>query len=195
MEDQQSLVKEVMAGLPAIPVMQVDLLGKGLAKSCLPPARVIQSQIEQFRNTHGAETSPFAFICYLEPAGQGKIALKFVLDTQNRQKDKVLTVTPINDDEAIKIMLGNTRKNRYMTSIRWELYRDNELNEIMDMGRFDQFDLLKDIDPDKWQWLQNQKVKPKFILDGGKLIKNPPSTVVDITQKFLKVLRQGAGIL
>lgn len=38
---------------------------------------------------------------------------------------------------------------------------------------------------------QNQKIKPDFILNDGRLKKNPPSTIVDISQRTLKILRQG----
>lgn len=39
---------------------------------------------------------------------------------------------------------------------------------------------------------QLQKFKPDFILNSGRLKKNPPSTIVDISGGVLKILRQGA---
>lgn len=39
---------------------------------------------------------------------------------------------------------------------------------------------------------KKEKLKPDFIIDSGKLCKNPPSTIVDCSGKVSKVLRQGS---
>lgn len=40
---------------------------------------------------------------------------------------------------------------------------------------------------------KNNKVLPDLIIDAGELALNPPSTVVDLTQKIPKILRQGSA--
>lgn len=39
---------------------------------------------------------------------------------------------------------------------------------------------------------RNQKTKPDFILDSGRLKKNPPSTVIDVSGKTPKIIRHGS---
>lgn len=38
---------------------------------------------------------------------------------------------------------------------------------------------------------ENQKIKPDFVIDGGLLKKNLPSTIVDYTSHEMKIIRQG----
>lgn len=42
---------------------------------------------------------------------------------------------------------------------------------------------------------KGQKFQPDFILNSGKLYKNPPSTIVDCSGKNLKILRQGRIVI
>ncbi|MBI2638884.1 threonylcarbamoyl-AMP synthase [Candidatus Peregrinibacteria bacterium] len=39
---------------------------------------------------------------------------------------------------------------------------------------------------------RSRKLKPDFILDSGRLKKNPPSTIIDISQKTPKIIRHGS---
>lgn len=39
---------------------------------------------------------------------------------------------------------------------------------------------------------RSQKLKPDFILDSGRLKKNPPSTILDTSQKISKIIRHGS---
>lgn len=38
---------------------------------------------------------------------------------------------------------------------------------------------------------KNKKLKPDFMIDSGRLKKNPPSTIVDLSGKSMKIIRQG----
>ncbi|MCX6739664.1 MAG: hypothetical protein NTZ49_00365 [Candidatus Parcubacteria bacterium] len=157
---RQEYLAKVQSGLPQIPCWPADLMGYGLALSCLPTPEVMASQIRRYRDAYSAEHLPFSYMCYFEPAGGKKRTLKFVLNTDNRRSDRPV-LTCLNDDDAIRIALGNLKANHAMSPIRWEIYKDRNLQELVDMGRFDQFDLLGPVDGEKLNWLQLHGIEPK----------------------------------
>lgn len=39
---------------------------------------------------------------------------------------------------------------------------------------------------------KDEKMKPDFIIDSGKIAKNPPSTIIDVSKKKIEIIRQGS---
>ena len=52
------------------------------------------------------------------------------------------------DLAAAKTLIGNQIAGAYMTSIRWDLCEDRDGEEPIEIGRFDMWDLLRDVSPD-----------------------------------------------
>lgn len=81
------------------------------------------------------------------------------LEDRHPQNDMLVGRT-INDDDAIRILIGNWAAGCKMTTVRWELFNDLTLTQFADMGRFDYFDLAGGVDRDKARFLRQQNIYP-----------------------------------
>jgi hypothetical protein len=151
------------------------LVGTGLVENRLIIAHGKFSSPEEamadWRNHYAAERSPFRCMFYMEPhkGDKRKANVLFRTSFQSSRHVKVVGTTD-NDPIAARLLVANSRAGRCMTSIRWELYGDRKCEDLLDMGRFDQWDLLKDISPEQMEQLAARNIVPHGNWDFDKLL-------------------------
>jgi hypothetical protein len=160
--------------LPVIPVTLHPIVGSGLIENRLQMAHGGRGSPEEamavWRNEHSSERSPFRCMFYMEPQkGNTKKANVMFRLGFNSVRAKAVGVTD-NDPLAARLLIANARANHYMTSIRWELYGDRQCEDLLDMGRFDQWDFLKDVSPGQLAQLAERNIAPRGNWDFDKLL-------------------------
>jgi hypothetical protein len=111
----------------------------------------------------------------MERKPNGKAVVRFV-PKEGAVKHRIVGAT-LDDPDAARILLGNVHASCYLTSIRWELYGDRGCEEFINMGRFDQWDLLKGIPSEKLGELSKRSVVPMGDWDFDKLLWGTPCAV------------------
>ena len=160
--------------LPVIPLQMHPFIGSGLIESRLHVAIRQYSSAEEamvaWRNQHSSERSPFRCMFYMEPQKDNKRKANVLFRTSFKSTGHKVVGTTDNDPIAARLLIANNRAGRYMTSIRWELYGDRKCEDLLDMGRFDQWDLLKGISPDQLTKLAERNIVPHGDWDFDKLL-------------------------
>lgn len=147
--------------LPNLPIQLYSIVGGGLIEKELMlryyNATTPQEAMAIWRSNHSAERCPHRSLFYMEPQGD-KALVHFLLNFEGKKRTIGRTD---NDPLAAQILIGNWRAGRAMTSINWELYEDPNCENLIEMGRFDQWDLLKNIDEEKLKQLMERGVAPR----------------------------------
>lgn len=169
MNAQQQVV--VAQKLPMIPVMMHPIVGTGVVENRLmlhgnyPDA---ETAMVAYRDEHAPERQPYYRAYFTERTrDKNKVHMRYLWGREPR-RTWVIGVTH-DSPEAIRILIGNNLANCWMGSgIRWEFYEDRECENLQDMGRIDQWDLLKDITPAQLGTLAEQNIRPtgKWNFDG-----------------------------
>lgn len=150
----------VPSSLPALPVQMHSLTGSNLVQEHLIlryyNATTAEEAMSIFRSLHSAERCRHRSLFYMEPHGD-MAKVYFMIDFEGRRRQIGRTV---NDPRAAQLLIGNWRQGRYMTGVNWELYVDSNCDDLIEMGRFDQYDLLKGIDGAKLEELTASSIKP-----------------------------------
>ncbi len=99
-----------------------------------------------FRDVFSAENQPERAIFWIEES-RGQAFLRHVVNRKRTRKSDDLLVGKITCDlDAIRVLIGNFAAGSSLTSVRWELYADFALTNLVERGRFDLRDLLPTID-------------------------------------------------
>lgn len=156
--------------LPQLAIQMYPIVGSGLVTEELIPNnrqyRSPEQAMADWRSLHSAERSPFRCLFWMEARGE-TATIHFLTDLCGKRKK--LVGKTVNDRNAAKLLIANWRAGCYLTSIRWELYEDPACENLIDMGRFDQWDLLLGIDKSKLESLVGQGIAPKGDWDFDKL--------------------------
>lgn len=65
------------------------------------------------------------------------------LPRSKKSEDRLIGIFPGGAHlDVLRIAIATTNKGRILTDVRWELYTDFDLTHLIEMGRFDLFDLL-----------------------------------------------------
>ncbi len=157
--------------LPALPITMHPITGAHLVEQRLMPYFPFASPADgmaRWRAEHTAERAPFRAVFWMERKRNGKAVVRFV-PREGAAKHRIVGMTP-NDPDAARILIGNARAGCYLTRIRWELYGDRECEELLDMGRFDQWDLLKGIPAEKLGEFSERSMVPTGDWDFDKIL-------------------------
>ncbi len=99
----------------------------------------------KFREVMRAEWCHSRKIYYLEKGFGDRVRLRQVtkLPRKDKSTDPTIQVfkNPVEID-VVKATIANINQRQVLTGVRWELYADFELLELIEMGRFDIVDLL-----------------------------------------------------
>lgn len=96
-----------------------------------------------FREVFAANNQPERAVFWAEES-RGKIILRHVRKLGRTRKMEDLIIGRVgNDFGEAKIAIGNYAADSAATTIRWELYANFELTELVASGRFDFADLLE----------------------------------------------------
>ncbi len=171
----------VTGQLPLIPRQMYPLVGSGLVENRLIMTYGQYSSPEEamaaWRNHYAAERSPFRCLYFMESQrGNERKANVLFRTSFNSRRAKVVGTTD-NDPLAARLLIANSRAGCYLTSIRWELYGDRKCEDLLDMGRFDQWDLLKDISADQLAKLAERNITPHGNWDFDKLLWEQTCTI------------------
>jgi len=140
--------------LPQLAVQMHPIVGCGLDESHLmmtgfKTCASAEEAMVKFREEHSPEQAPFRRCYWLTSTKDGRGVLRYVVAIEPRRVVRFVGITE-NDLDAARLLIGNSLAGVYIPyGIRWELYEDEELEEPIDMGRFDQWDLLKDVSDQK----------------------------------------------
>ena len=157
--------------LPVIPVLMHPIAGAGIVENRLmlhgmyPDA---ETAMVSFRDEHAPERQSHYRAYFTERTrDKNKVRVRYLWGREPR-RTWVIGVTH-NSPEAVCILIGNNLANCWMGSgIRWEFYEDCECENLLDMGRIDQWDLLKGTTPTQLEMLAGEGVRPtgKWNFDG-----------------------------
>lgn len=113
-----------------------------------------------FRQVFSAESVTERLVFWREEKnGRAIVRLAPNMARKSKSDDKLIGIT-VDDLSAMKILIGNFAAGCKLSTTRWELYADFELTAMLDMGRFDGFDLFEDLDRNKALSLARQGVVP-----------------------------------
>lgn len=150
----RNLITSSNTYLPTLPLQMVPIVGTGLKQEKLivcntQDARKSPEELmAQFRQEHSPERCERFRVClWVMPVLKGTEAIvRFIPDWHTKKERFPLVGKTANNLEAIKILVGNKYAGRFMSAYaRWELFEDPKANELIDMGRWDQWDLLKGV--------------------------------------------------
>jgi hypothetical protein len=153
-------------GLPQLPVLMHPLVGENIIERELLPAFHGQQEsvgqvIADFRARHSPERTPYRRLYWTKPVrGNSDQVSVYYRHSFGRKKHSMAVGVTRNDPAAIRILIGNQLTGAYMTSIRWEVYEDPGCEELLDMGRFDQWDLLKGVSTGDLRLLAAEGIAP-----------------------------------
>src|SRR3989344_4403711 len=157
--------------LPVIPVLMHPIAGAGIVENRLmlhgmyPDA---ETAMGSFRDEHAPERQSHCRAYFTERTrDKNKVRVRYLWGREPRRTWGI-GVTH-NSPEAVCILIGNNLANCWMGSgIRWEFYEDCECENLLDMGRIDQWDLLKGTTPTQLEMLAGEGVRPtgKWNFDG-----------------------------
>lgn len=145
--------------LPIIPFQPTPLIGQGINEDKLllvPRFNSIEGAINHFRINHAPEKLTHKRFYVIKEKGD-KIQVDYIWNLKPLQK--IVVGSTINDLNAVKILIGN-HANHSLSYIRWEIYADEDCEDLLDIGRFDQFDLLKDLSESEFYVLKDKGIIP-----------------------------------
>jgi RNase P subunit RPR2 len=123
-----------------------------------------------FREVFSAVSVTERYIFWMEQKN-GKTIIRLVKNIGRKSKtDDTLVGITLDDISAVKIIIGNFASGCRLSTIRWELYADFDLSVLLDMGRFDSFDLFEGLDREKALFLVRQGVSPSGSWDFDAII-------------------------
>jgi|GEM_PF-5251648 len=99
----------------------------------------------KFRDLTRPEWCRSRKVYYLEEGFGGRVRLRQVTKLPRKDKgdDAVLSIMKGPFDlDVVKAHIANANINQVLSGVRWELYGDYELTELIEQGRFDIIDLL-----------------------------------------------------
>ncbi len=150
--------------LPQLPIQMLpSYVGTGLVERDLIPRdpRLTPEQaMAKWRSEHTAERAPFRCLFWMEPQGKtGKTAVvRFLYDFDGKRQQ--IVGKTLNDPDAAKLLIANSRAGSWLTGARWELYADRQCEDLIDMGRYDQWSFLAGIDEGKLESLKTRGIAP-----------------------------------
>ena len=149
--------------LPIIPMLMHPLTGENIREDRLmlrPGLLDAETGMVDYRDRHAPETQPYYRLYFTEPVREkDKVRVRYMWSREPR-KTRVVGVTD-SSPEAVRILIGNNLAGCWMGGgIRWELYEDRECENLLAMGRIDQWDLLRDISPERFAELAQRQVRP-----------------------------------
>lgn len=113
-----------------------------------------------FRDVFAAERLPERAVFWLDYK-DGHVIVRHVRNLKRHRKSADLMVGKApNDLDAVRILIGNFAAGCKLTTVKWELYGDFGLSNLLDMGRFDYADLTHSIDAEKASALTAQRIFP-----------------------------------
>lgn len=151
--------------LPRLPMLVHPLVGENVVESRLMTNFSYQSgehAIAEYRNNHPAESLEYARVYFVQPVRHrpGYVSVSYVLIRQPR-RTKNIGVT-VDDLAAIKILIGNHSAGMFLPDMRFEIYEDIDCNDLMDVGRLDQWDLLRGLSSEMLLQLRDEKgIEPR----------------------------------
>ncbi len=111
-----------------------------------------------FREVFVAENQPQRAVFWVEEV-RGNIILRHVRNLNRTRKIEDNIVGRLgNDFDAVKIAIGNYAAGSATTTVRWEIYADFALTQLVECGRFDFHDLLPRTDFSEISKLKGQLV-------------------------------------
>ena len=151
------------ANLPELATTLHPVVAKGLKEDRLMLVHDFSSAeqaIADYRMRHSPEKMSYFRFYFLKPhpKDNDRAILRYVINRSNGSGQNIAIIP--NDIDAARIAIGNNLSDYYMAGIRWELYEDPDGEELIEMGRLDQWDLLKGITGDKLALLAKQGVRP-----------------------------------
>ena len=187
----------IVASLPQLPVvlphpLEGDNVSHEALVLCGKSASAEQA-VANFRANHAPENSKFFRRYYLRPLMRGGMStgsygIKYVWNTEDPITDQTVGVIKGQDLAAAKTLIGNQIAGAYMTSIRWDLCEDRDGEEPIEIGRFDMWDLLRDVSPDDVDRLVKAGKGPlldRWDFDGMFLARECPRCHASITVNML----------
>lgn len=149
--------------LPLIGKLMHPVVGEGLVEKRLmfcgreafPDA---ETAMVHLRNAHPPEQMAFRRVYWMKKVKGGKASVYYRYRTR-AGSDVPVGVTK-NNPEAVKILIGNSIRGAWLPCMRFELYEDPRCNDLVDMGRFDQWDLMRDVHAGKLEELALQGITP-----------------------------------
>lgn len=132
--------------------MQSQNTGLVTTRSSLPEASAFPTDdftrklFGCFREVFSADKQPERVIFWVEEQN-GKFILRHVrnLNRKRKMEDHLVGMVSSNLDQ-IKIAIGNYVAGAFTTTVRWEIYSDFALSQLVECGRFDFHDLLPNVD-------------------------------------------------
>lgn len=158
-----SLEISIRSSLPAIPRQLHPVISAGVVEEKLLPAcrhHTPAQLMQEFLDRHRSENARFRACYWMEPLKRdaNRAAVRFI-PRFDRCKHQPLGVT-INDPLAARFLIANARPGAWMPGIRWELYADPHMEELLGMGCFHQWDLLGDVTGQDLKRLADAGVAP-----------------------------------
>ncbi len=140
----------VVQKLPVIPLMMHPLVGVGIVERRLMfnvDYLDAETAMAAMRDTYAPERAPFHRAYFTERTrDKNKVRVRYLWGREPR-RTRVIGITDASP-EAVRILIGNNLAGYYMGhGIRWELYEDRDCENLMELGRLDQWDLLHGIAP------------------------------------------------
>lgn len=163
-------INSSFSALPSIPFNVVPTSGFGIKEDKLiesSPGVNLGQALTRFRLSHGPEKCSFRR-CYWAKEKNGNVQIFYIL---NFDPFKIQPVGITSEDLGeIKIAIGNHANGAFLTSIKWELYADKEGEDLLDIGRFDQWDLLSGISREEIALLEEKDIRPNGNWDFDRLL-------------------------
>ena len=147
--------------LPNLPIVMHPIAGSGLVetklKFCRPFSGTPPEAMAAWRMRHRAEQSPYRALFWMK-ARDTSATVYFLRDLEGKRLHAIGRT--INNPDAARILIANACAGRYLTPVRWELYADRACEDLLGIGRFDQWDFLADIPEEKLREFAERRVMP-----------------------------------
>lgn len=153
----------VRSALPALPVQTHPIVGSGLVETDLMLRGHYESAEQamlDWLDHHRPEQAVYRACFWMRPKpdDDSQAVVLFIPDF-GPCKHWPVGVTK-NDPLAARLLLANSRAGWWLPGIRWELYGDPLMEDLIDMGSFHQWGLLGDISEQQLQVLASHGIKP-----------------------------------
>ncbi len=151
-----SAITPLQKHLPELPIPPLPIHGRNLDHGTLmirEPGSTAEKIVAEYIAAHGPENCAHFRRYYVEPVvmggrGTGRYRLKYVWNTDEPGTDVTVGILGAEDPAEARILIGNQVARACMPSIAWHLCEDREGENVVEIGRFDPWSLLKDLTPD-----------------------------------------------
>lgn len=127
--------------------------------------RETRELFDAFRSVFEAKNLGRRAIFWIEE-GRGQFTVRHVNNLTRTQKgEDILVGKTIANIKAAKVLMGNFSAKCGLSTVRWEIFTDFELNAKVEMGRFDHVDLLSDMTMDDAAHLARNGIRPIGLWD------------------------------